>query len=307
MTRAVAIVMVALSLVVAACGNGDTQETRRPRDTAPITTTNPPPFDGTVLQVPHEFWHSGFHVELTRAEVSTSRTMWTSVTSYWLTLWGDFENQGGDVASFDPEMAIVGSGVSYSKRRGTPPRILPESSARGYISFLIPEDLDLESVELVIGKADESQARIPLSPRGTAVSLAPADVPIRGQLATELIDLDFTGASLRYDVPDLHRQLEMGMRALTLNFDVTSRIAADGRISSDDITLVLPDGSIIVPTVAELGQVTGGDDGGAVTPDRFVSFVVDEMPTGDFTLRLALDDRFVSEDGITEATFDFGL
>ncbi len=111
----------------------------------------------------------------------------------------------------------------------------------------------------------------------------------------------------RYDVPDLHRQLEMGMRALTLNFDVTSRIAADGRISSDDITLVLPDGSIIVPTVAELGQVTGGDDGGAVTPDRFVSFVVDEMPTGDFTLRLALDDRFVSEDGITEATFDFGL
>jgi hypothetical protein len=301
--------MIAMSLVAAACGSGDTQERVRPNSAGPITTTNPPPpppLDGTVLQVADEFWHSGFRVELTKAEAFRSRSIYGSRISYWLRVWGDFENQGGDVASFNPEMAIVASGDSFAYRRGQPPRILPESSALGHLTFLIPEDLDLESAELVIGAVGENRARIPLGSLGAAVRLEPTDVVISGQLATELIDFDFTGASLRYDLPDLHRQLELGKRALTLYFDVTSRIAGDVQISPDDIALVLPDGSIIVPAAAELGSLPGDDDG-VTTANRSVSFVVDEIPTGDFTLRLALDALFVSEDDITEATFDFGL
>ena len=83
-----------------------------------------------------------------------------------------------------------------------------------------------------------------------------------------------------------------------------SALAAVGRIAwggSKDAN-----GSIIVPAAAELGPLPGDDDG-VTTVDRFVSFVVDAIPSGDFTLRLALDALFVSEDGITEATFDFSL
>ncbi len=158
----------------------------------------------------------------------------------------------------------------------------------------------------MIGAAGESRARIPLGSPGAAVALEPTDVMISGQLATELIDFNFTGGSLRYDLPDLHRQLELGKRALTLSFDVTSRIAGDVQISPDDMALVLPDGSIIVPAAAETFSLPGDDDG-VTTADHSVTFVVDEKPTGDFTLRLALDSLFVSEDGITEATFDFSL
>ena len=82
--------------------------------------------------------------------------------------------------------------------------------------------------------------------------------------------------------------------------------ASDVRISPDDMALVLPDGSIATPAATEIGSLPG-DEGGITTADRSVSFVVDEMPTGNFTLRLALDALLVSEDGITEATFDFEL
>jgi hypothetical protein len=304
-------VMIAMSLVVAACGAGDTavgdtEDRVRPSTADPTTTTSLPPLDGMVLPLADEFWHSGFHVELTKAEIFRSRSIYASRISYWLRVWGDFENQGDDVAAFEPEMTITASDGSFNYRRGRPPQVLPASSALGYLTFLIPEDLDVESAELVVGAVVESQARIPLGSPGNAVRLEPTDVEVSGRLATELIDFDFTGASLRHDLPNLHRQLELGKRALTLHFDVTSRIRGDVRISPDDIALILPDGSLVAPAAGELGSLPGDDDG-ITTVDRYVSFVVDETPTGDFTLRLTLDALVVEEDGDAEATFDFSL
>ena len=58
MRRAVAMAMIAMSLVATACGAGDTQAGVLPTNADLITTTNPP-LDGTVLHVAHEFWHSG--------------------------------------------------------------------------------------------------------------------------------------------------------------------------------------------------------------------------------------------------------
>lgn len=307
MRRVATLAVIWLSLVAAACGGGDADVSTRPRDTTPITTTLPPPFDETELEFSYELWHSGFHVELTRAEVWTSTTFLTNRTQYWLTLWGDFENQGDEAAFFDPEMAIVADGLSHTHQRDDPPGILPESQALGKLTFLIPEDLDLQSAEFVVGSADESQVRIPLgSQAAAAVRLEPIDVEVGGQITTELIDLDFTGATLRYDLPDLHRQMEKGKMALTVYFDVTSRSPNEGSIKPDDVALILPDGSVLAPSAAELGSLPGGDEG-VTTADRSVSFVVDEMPSGDFTLRLMLDAPFIGEDGVAEATFDFGL
>ncbi|MDH3189882.1 MAG: hypothetical protein OEM39_04480 [Acidimicrobiia bacterium] len=306
MKRVATFAVIGLSLVGAACGVGDTDVSSRPRSTAPITTTNPPPLDETELELAEELWHSGFHVELTKAEVWTSTIFLTNRTQYWLTLWGDFENQGDEAAWFDSEMAIVAAGVSYTHKRDDPPGILPESPALGKLTFLIPEDLDLQSAEFVIGATDESQVRIPLGSQGAAVRLEPIDVEVSGHLKTELVDFEFTGATLRYDLPNLHRQLEKGKMALTVYFDITSRSPSDGSITSDDIALILPDGSVLAPSVADLGPLPGRDDG-VTTADRTVSFVVDEMPSGDFTLRLVLGDPFVAEDGIVEVTFDFSL
>ena len=117
----------------------------------PITTTHPPPLDGTVLPVSQEFWHSGFRVELTEAEVFTSTTFLGSQTSHWLKLWGNFENQGSVPAAFDPAMAIEASGDRYSTMQGNAPQARPGDSALGYITFLIEEDLDLYSADHQLG------------------------------------------------------------------------------------------------------------------------------------------------------------
>ncbi len=306
MRRAFAIATVTMSLIASACGGGDATAPSRPANTGPITTTLPPPLEGTVLPVSQEFWHSGFHVRIEAAEVWTTTTLLTNRISHWLTLRGDFANQGAEIATFEPEMAIVAGGVSYNKRGGDPPRLLPATSALGELTFLIPDDLDLQAAHLVIGAPDESQARIPLGSDGTAIRLQPTELAISGAVAMELVDFTFTGGSLRYDIPDLHRQLDSGKAALTLHFDVTSRHTRDTRISMDDVALVLPDGSVVAPAVAELGPLPGGDDG-VNTADRSVSFVVDEMLTGDLTLQVQLDPRLVVDDGATEAIFTFTL
>lgn len=74
----------------------------------------------------------------------------------------------------------------------------------------------------------------------------------------------------------------------------------------DDLSLVLPDGTVATPAAAELGPVPGGDDG-VTTAGQSVSFVVDVLSSGDYTLRFTPGAPFVAEDGITEAEFAFTL
>lgn len=306
MRRAVAVATIAMSLAAAACGGGDPTSYSPRSNNGPITTTNPPPLDGTLLSVAQEFWHSGYRVELASARVWTSETFLTNRTSHWLTLRGDFENLGGDVASFEPAMAIVESGVFYEVRQGDAPRVLPESSAIGELTFLIPENIDLTAAELLVGAEGESQARVPLGVDGTAVRLKPSDLAISGKLTMELIDIEVTAASLRYDIPTLHRQLALDERELTLYFDVTSRKPGEKQITVDNLSLVLSDGTSVVPAGGALGRVPGADEG-VSTAGLSVRFILDDKAAGDFTLRFTPGSAFVAEDGITEATFDFSL
>jgi hypothetical protein len=306
MRRAGLVAVIVGSLIAAACGGGS-DPSSRPRAVVTTSTTTATPFDETDLRFSQDFWHSGFHVELTRAEVWTSQTLMTNRISYWLTLWGDFENLGDEAAEFDPAMAIEESGVAYVNRSADPPpAVLPESTALGKITFLIAEDLDLESAELVVGAPSESQARVPLGSAGTATRLEPADLAVGSRTATDLVDIELTEGSLRYDVPVWHQQLEAGEAALTLHFAVTSRAPGEGRIGPDDLALVLPDGSILTPAVADVGAVAG-DPAGITTPGLSVTFVLDETVTGDFALRLALDEPWVGEDASAEALVDFSL
>jgi len=305
MQRAIAALLI-LGLVAAACGSDDAGPKERRGTRGPITTTLPPPLDGTTLQVTRDFWHSGFYVELETVQVSTTETLLTHHTTHWLTIWGDFENLGTETAAFDPEMAIVAAGTPYANRRGDPPRILPRSSALGELTFQIPEDLNLESAMLVVGTREENQARVPLGSTGGAVRLEPKDVALNGGSSAELIDVRITGASLRYDLPNLYSQLAADARALSVRFDVTSRSTRNAKITAEDVTLVLPDGTSVAPAVAELGSIAGNEDG-VTTEDRSVTFVIDRSTSGDFTLVVQLAEPFLTDDGPAEISIEFTL
>ena len=297
------IAFLALSLAAACGGNAAPPQVPVPRETLPTTSTTPP-IDGAVRAVGHEFWHSGFHVALIEAEVWTSKTLMTNRVSHWLRISGTFDNQGDELAAFEPEMAIVADGESYSITQGDPPWIRPGEPALGTITFLIPEDLDLETAEFVVGSPDEAQARIPLGVQGALVTLRPTVVELDAVAATPMATFHLASATLRHDVPFEHRQAESGSRFLTITVDVANRTESWG-FDPDDVTLLLADGTEVAATSTESVTVPAGTEDAATT-SLDVSFMIGEA-TDQFDLRIRLDPALVEEDDDAVLTFSIEL
>lgn len=94
--------------------------------------------------------------------------------------------------------------------------------------------------------------------------------------------------------------------SLTLTFDALSRRGGNWQLFATDFALIKPDGTAIAPDSIEIGSLPGSDEG-VTTADRYVQLFVDDMPAGDYTLRLTPGSWFIGDDGVTEATFEFSL
>ncbi len=305
MRRLVAAITIA-AMALTACGG--TEATRRPRTAngGPITTTAPPPLDGTNFVLDQHFWHGGFRVELESADVWTSQTRFTNRVSYWLTLRGRFENLGVDPAVFDPEMAVLFDGLVLSTRQGQAPQAGAGSAAPGELTFLVSDDFEYQRAELLVGAPGENRARVPLGPEGEAVRLEPSEPSISGAAVMNLLEVNLTSAELRYDDPLTHSTIEEDKMALTLNFDVLSRKEGNWQLFADNFALLLPDGTSATPDRVELGSFPGSEEG-LTTEDRYVRFTIDATTSGEFVLRIMPGEWFVIEDGVAEAEIEFSI
>lgn len=311
--RRTAAMLGAVVLVVAACGGGGADATPEPTRGSGSTPAGPTdaPYGGIQDQtfaVGEHFWHSGFRVDVVDGTIVSTEDRISKRVTIVLTLNVTFENTGTGTGFFRPPVAVVTSSNSYAVNRlDDGIRQVPGGlKAEGFFSFLIDDTFDLASAELLAGDPTQNQARVPLAGGGTAVRLEPVEVPISGMLSMELVDLIFTSASLRYDDPATHDEVEKGKQSLTIVFDALSRKAGNWNIFATDIALIRPDGIAIGPSGSEIGSLPGSTDG-VETSDRWVRFVLDEMPSGDFTLQLTPGKWFVGGDGVTEATFEFSL
>ena len=313
------IALIVLTMGLTACGGGDdpaaptTAAAGGDAATTPTTAATAAPGETTggiedqTFTVGETFWHSGFLVEVTGGQIVSTENSLTGAVTTDLVLSASLENQADDTGFFGPDLAIATSNNSYpSSFASDIPDVPGGLKSQAEFLFRIDETFDLASAELVVGSGGDSKARIPLGDGGDAVRLEPAELAISGELAMELIDLTFTAATLRYDIPERHRQVEEGKQALTLFFDATSRKTGNWQIFAGDLVLILPDGTAIGADDVDIGSLPGSDQG-TTTPDRSVRFLVDEMATGDFTVQLAPGSWFVGDDGVTEGTFDFAL
>ena len=307
--------VVIAATVLAACGGGVDELVERAAAEAATTTSSeqgssPAASSGIEDQtftVGEHFWHSGFRVDIVDGEITSEENQLTGDVTRFLFLNATLENNGDDVGYFGPEIAIATSNNSYPSRFGSDlPDVPGGLTSQATFDFLIDEDFDLASAELIIGHGGESRASIPLSGSGDPVRLEPSDLAISGALSMELIDMTFTSASLRYDLPGRHRQVEDGKQALTLNMDVTSRNSGNWQIFATDLALIGPDGNAVVADDVGIGSLPGTDEG-VTTPDLWMRFLVDELPPGDFIVKLTPGSWFIGEDGVTEATFDFTI
>ncbi|NND02464.1 MAG: hypothetical protein HKN91_06735 [Acidimicrobiia bacterium] len=303
--RLAAIAFAAAAL--AACGGADAAHTPRITTPGPITTTAPPPLDGTRFDIAQHFWHDGFRVDLEAAEVWTSQTRFTNRLSYWLTLRGQFQNLGPDPAIFQPEMTVLFDGTELNTRQGDAPQVGAKASEPGELTFLVTEDFDFQQAELVVGASDENRARVPLGPAGAAVRLEPTQVSLDATGAIGSLEVFVTSAELRYDDPVGHTTANNGEMILQLSFDVFSRRDGVGRLSAEDFELVLADGSSIQPFDAVLESLAGSAEG--ITNEDFqVRFVIDEpAANADYALRITPDPSFVTDEGPTDVAISFTL
>ena len=308
----------AAALMLAACGGGGdedgTNTTAAPgrnTTTAGVQGTSQPTDSGGIenqtFTIGEHFFHSGFRVDVTEGEIVTTEATLGRDASTSLILTATLENRGDDTGYFGPDLAISTANNSYSQSFASNNDDTPGGlKTQATFDFRIDENFDLATAELIVGRSDESRARIPLSGGGDAVRLEPSEPAITGVLSMPLIDLEFTSATLAYDLPNRHRQMDEGKQALTLYFDAVSRKGGNWNIFPDNLVLVLPDGTSLAADDADAYGLPGSDEG-STTPDQWVRFVVDESLSGDLAIVLTPGQWFLADDGVTEGTFEFTL
>ncbi len=322
--RSWSVVIVALAAVLAGCGGGDDDAggTDEPSVTqapsAPGATDAPINQGGggggvadavepQVFDVGEFFFHSGFRVEVVGGELWFEENEFSGAVTNFLKITMLQENLSAETDSFRPQPTITTPTNSYGTTQGRDVPDVPSGLAsQATYTYRIDPDFDLATAEIVIGTADVSRAIVPLSGGGETVRLEPTELAVSGTLSMELLDLVFTGGEVRYDIVPIRTQVEAGKQALTLYFDVVSRKGGNWQIFAADLALIGPDGSALGADAIEIGALAGSDEG-ITTTDRSVRFIVDEMPSGDFVLRLTPGSWFIGDDGVTEATFEFSI
>jgi hypothetical protein len=309
------LLVVAFFLILAACG-GSLDLDSLPSSTVDIgspvatqgTETPGTAFEEQSFTVNQEFWHIGFRVELGDGTLFATEDEITKEVRYFASIDTTFENLGTSSLRFDSDLVIVTPDGNFPVH-GTSdkPEVPGGLSATGTLVFRVDESFDITSAQLIVGRSDLNQAKIPLGPQGGAlVSLEPSEPAPPGPLSLELIDLTFTSADLRADKLSSNRQLEDGKLALTLNFDATSRRDGNWTVLAPNFALVLPDGTATAPSASELSSLAGGA-GGIDTSGLSVTFLVNSPGSGAYTLRFQPGTWFVGDDGVDSASVDFTI
>lgn len=306
-------VLLACSLLIVACGGGESEPTSAPAEepevaqpTVETASDSEEPFEPQQFSVNQEFWHSGFRVELSEGNYFTEENALTGVIRYFVSITASFENLGDDQTFFYADTAIVWDGNSAPHLLSSDfPDVPSGLASKGELIFEVDENFDSTSAQLIIGSGDQNRAQVPLGPAGgELIALEPTEPPISGSISLELIDLTFHSAELRADRLASYTEVEEGKLALTLYFDATSRRQGNWNIFDQDFALILPSGSAVGTDWSQLASLPGSESG-TVTTDLYVRFLVDNPPSGEYTLRFTIGSWFVGEDGVAEGTFDF--
>jgi hypothetical protein len=301
------------SLLIVACGGGESEPTTEPLDdveiaqpTIEIPSESEDTFEPQQFSVNQEFWHSGFRVELSDGTYFNEENELRGTVRFFVSITASFENLGNDPTWFYAEMAIVWDGNSAPSLLSSDlPEVPSGLSSKGELHFEVDENFDPTSAQLIIGSRDENQAQVPLGPAGgELIALEPTEPPIDGSISLELIDLNFHSAELRADRLTSYTEIEAGKLALTLYFEATSRRSGNWNIFPQDFALILPSGSAVALDGSQLGSLPGSDSG-VLTSDLYLRFLVENPPSGEYTLRFTPGSWFVGSDEVAEGNFTF--
>jgi hypothetical protein len=259
----------AIALVSAACGGGgDSDPTPTAEEEEPTDEPTEEATDETV-DIDQTFWHSGWKVTLGEATVAEG-----DFGSRVVTIDATFENLGEDTAVFDSQVVITAGGNSYADTSPEHelPRVPGELSGEGVIALHVDEEFTFDDATLVVGRAENNQAVVPLGPDGDElVTLEPQEIAVSGDVTAGAVKVTVERAELRADLPDQHSIMEDGMLALTVYFSVTPSAGiqlGQGLIQDPNVALRLPDGSSVAVRddgVSGVNELLQGNEGTTIS------------------------------------------
>jgi hypothetical protein len=267
-----------------------------------------PVFTGERFTVGHRVWHNGFMIEFGDAAVQEIEDSFGNRAPV-LAIDATFHNEGADTNPFRSEAVVAADGKFLFLAHGFSdlPDVPGGLAGAGRFVFGLDEPIDMATAALIIGSSQERQTRVPLGPQaGELVTYEPVEVALSGEISLEPVDVILTSGVLRADRPVNHSQVEAGKLALTLNLEALVRTSRSLAMQAREFALILPSGLAVVPEGSGLGVLDGSEDG-ILNPDLYVRFVVDDPPTGSYTLRYTAPSHYVSAGEETEGELTFTL
>lgn len=286
--------LMALALTASACGGGDDDDDAEAGEpTAEATAADEgeaetPAGDAVIdtVEIDETFWHAGWKVTLGTATLTEE-----SFGPRTVEIDAVFENLGVQGATFNSQLALVTAANAYDAEGGNndvPSNVGGGLKGNGVIAIQVDEEFEFDGATLVIGNAENNQAKVPLGANGDdLVTLEPIEIAVTGQIVVGAVTVDVEGIEVRADRPDWHDEIKEGYKGVIVRFGVTpqSGIAiGQGVFQSDAVALKLPDGtsvSVIQDGRSGVNELLQGREGTTIR-DLSVRFETPEPLEGMF-------------------------
>lgn len=158
-------------------------------------------------------------------------------------------NPNADAADLDGTITLVAGDVRVEQTRDSKvPQVPGNGSVATILTFELQAIASVDDAVIEIGGPPEHVGRVPITPAaGEATTFEPQALTLKGSAQSSSLKIALTGGLLRWDLPDWGEQLNAGLQALTLTYDVTyaGDFAGGLAFTRDNVALKLPDGTVV--------------------------------------------------------------
>ncbi|HUG30002.1 MAG TPA: hypothetical protein VMQ65_05785 [Candidatus Limnocylindria bacterium] len=213
------------------------------------------------------------------------------------------DNTGTEAAELNGKIWLVVNGERIEPTRESRVPTVPGKGSAGAVLTYELQGID-EVDEAVIEVGDEPLhvARVPLTPAaGTPVAFEPIALELKGAQTAGSVRITLRTGLLRWDLPDWLEELDAGLRALTLTYDVTYAGDFSGGLAftGDNVALRLPDGKRVEARKDGHSQSIELIGARKTKKDLFSRFEIPAGATGKFALLV--------RSGSTERAIEFTI
>lgn len=161
------------------------------------------------------------------------------------------ENPAAEATDLAAPIRLLVDGTALEPTRDSEVPSIPAGGLVGAVlTFELQSIPSIDDAIILIGSDPRHIGRVPLSAAGgTPVVFQPVPLELSGSATAGDLRVRLKAGLLRWDLPDWSQQLDDGLQALTLTYDVTylGAFAGGYAFTGENVRLRLPNGTLVEP------------------------------------------------------------